>query len=178
MLSVNQSENLSQSLWRRTIIVVDQSRHKLRVGSELNVSLQTKDPREAKNWAKDVQDPFDMFWVMFSSNVVELTLNQVVGVAGDVCHRLVSLKDTLRYSSVFWDALRVRVAQIKAPPMYRNPLAIEEQWVDPLADSFSIYVDKVVDKHGLNVGRKTRRFLLEQEVKVYEEMVELMDRRA
>ena len=32
-------------------IVVDEGRHKLTVGSELKVSLQTKDPREAKERA-------------------------------------------------------------------------------------------------------------------------------
>lgn len=149
----------------------------LKVGAELKVTLDTKDPAVAKVRARDVQDQFDLIWASFRNDEVVLTHKQAVALAGEVYRAWKVLEDNPG-SPELWEHVRAEIADAKIGKPFRHPLTIGEVIVDPLEFHFGPFVDVVLNRHHLRISAASRRKVLEQVARALDEVAVLLGRRA
>jgi hypothetical protein len=91
---------------RSVSVVVDGVTRPLKIGTDLKVSLRTKDPSEAKVRARDMQSQFDLIWASFRSDEVTLNLKQAVALAGEVYRDFKVFEDSNAYT--YWQCDKLR----------------------------------------------------------------------
>jgi integrase len=149
----------------------------LKIGAELKVTLDTKDPAVAKVRARDVQDQFDLIWASFRTDEVVLNHKQSVALAGEVYRAWKALEDN-PVSSELWEHVRAENADAKTGRPTRHPLTIGEVIVDPMEERFGPFVDVVLRRHHLRIDAASRRKVLEQTARALDEVAALLGRRA
>lgn len=65
-------------------VTISGKTHALKLGDEIKVSLGTRDPREAKERAKEATAEFDLVWGSLSTSPVRLTKMQCVALSRDI----------------------------------------------------------------------------------------------
>jgi integrase len=160
---------------KTVLVTVDCIARHLTIGSELKVTLSTKDPAVAKVRARDVQDQFDLIWASVRTAEVTLSHKQAVALAGEV-YRDWSVLEENPGSPELWQHVRALNADAKIGRPYKHSLTIG--LVDPLEERFGPLVDVVLKRHSLRVDRESRRKVVEQTAKAMDDMANLLELRA
>lgn len=161
---------------RATIDIAGESR-RLLIGDGLKVSLRTKDHREAKHRARDVQSQFDLVWETFREKDLTLTLKQAVALAGEVYRDFVQSLEDNPGSPELWRRVRgLNADAFQSRP--RRRLTIREAYDHPLEPRFGDFVDVVLDRHRLRITEASREKLLVQVAVALDEVAKLLERRA
>lgn len=163
---------------RSVSVVVDGVTRPLKIGTDLKVSLRTKDPSEAKVRARDVQSQFDLIWASFRSDEVTLNLKQAVALAGEVYRDFKVFEDDPG-SPERWAHVRAVNADAMNGRPYPHPLMInKDNLLDPLEERFGGFVDAVLNRHHLRVDAASRRKVLDQVARAMDEVAALLGKRA
>ncbi|WP_116654901.1 DUF6538 domain-containing protein [Pelagibacterium sediminicola] len=168
---------LEDARGKKVSVTVDGTVRQLTIGGELKVSLSTKDPREAKERAREVQDQYDLIWDSFRSNEITLTHRQAVALAGEVYRDWSVLEDNPG-SPELWSHIRALNADALIGRPHLHLLTIRPVVVDPLEDRFGPFVDVVLERHHLRVTPESRMALLNQVAIAVQEVSGLLERRA
>jgi hypothetical protein len=159
-------------------ITIDGKLSQLKIGKELKVSLGTKDPRRAKELAKEAQDQFDLIWASFANAPVRLSLRQCVALSGEVYRVLKSALEDEPGPAGQW-ATRRREAEERESQFKGGPLdALKIGRPRSLSERWGTWVDGTLADHHLRVDAKSYERLLAEFDRAFGDVAELLERRA
>jgi hypothetical protein len=128
---------LPKAKGQKCSVEVNGTIHHLTIGGELKVSLGTKDVREAKARAKDVQTQFDIIWGQFRVDALSLSHKQVHALAGEIYRTFMAAIEDNPGSPEIWQHVRKSNNEALTGRTQVNPLAIGKVYLEPQKPSAS-----------------------------------------
>jgi len=162
---------------QQVTVTIDGKSFTLKVGSELKVSLRTKDGPKAKELAAEAQSEFNRIWDSFRGGAETLTNKQCVALAGEVYSAFKLIEDDPGPPEL-WQRVQGENATVQANPLIINPLAIRKEPQDRREQRFGPFVDVVLRKHHLTITNGSRLQLLAHVSRAMDEAAALLERRA
>lgn len=148
-----------------------------KIGSDIKVSLGTKEPKVAKQRAKDAQDQFDLIWASFDNAPVHLTLRQCVALSGEMYRLYKSFEDEPEAFAHL--AERKRQADEERARWERDArrgLKIRQHAT--LQERWGTWVDGALSDRHLRVDEQSYQNLLREFERAYGDAAALLERRA
>ncbi len=148
-----------------------------KIGSDIKVSLRTKEAKAAKQRAQDAQAQFDLIWASFDNAPVHLTLKQCVALSGEIYRLYKSFEDEPEAFAHLAERKRQadeeRGRSEKDPRQglkIKRPATLRERW--------GTWVDGALADRHLRVDEQSYQTLLREFDRAFGDAAALLERRA
>lgn len=159
-------------------VTISGKTHSLKLGDEIKVSLGTRDPREAKERAKEATAEFDLVWGSFSSAPVRLTQKQCVALSRDIYDFFVVTFEEDPQAGVEWSQWHAKerrlVAEYQSSPV--KGLMIPPR--RPVLHLLTFAVDHCLSQRHLTIDEESRDRLMVEFERSFGLATDLLVRRA
>jgi integrase len=141
-------------------VTVGGKTYAVKLGSDIKVSLGTKDPREAKERAKEATAQFDLVWGSLAAAPIRLTQKQCVALSKDIYDYFTVVFEDDPAAGVEWSSLREQerklVSQYQRSP--RKNLMIPPR--RPVLRLLELAVDHCLSQRHLTIEDESRDRLM------------------
>ncbi len=150
---------------------------RLKLGESIKVSLGTKSPAEAKIRAAEALGQFQAVWTMLDSAPKDLTLKEVVALAGEAFRAFELLEDDPGDPDIWARLLEENSRAANGETTYPFIGTEEQRYYKAMESRFGGFVDATLRRQKLKVTEKTRRKLLEHFERALRDAAELLTKR-
>lgn len=152
--------------------------HLLKLGNDIKVSLRTKDPREAKERAKEATSEFDLVWGSLSTVAVRLTQKQCVALSADIYRFFKSVFEDDPEAGVEWSRQREKERRLVADYQSSPAIGLMIPPRRPVLNLLNLAVDHCLGQRHLDIDEDSRDRLLIEFDRSFGFATDLLVRRA
>ncbi|UJW87849.1 site-specific integrase [Devosia sp. SL43] len=151
---------------------------RLKLGDFIKVSLGTKSPIEARIRATEALGQFQAVWAMLQAAPKDLTLKEIVALAGEAFRAFQRLEDDPGDPEIWSRVIEENFRAFNGETPYPFIGTEEQRYLQAMESRFGGFVDATLMHQKVRVTDSTRRKLLEQFERALRDAAELLLKRS